>query len=326
MSLQASLDLLQHSPYFQQVLSTYQQIHSIIQQLDQQLIFNLCFLNHAFIIAIIIYKSLKSHLLDSSNNSNNKQQQNIPYVIGLLLCFALGTGGAILNALLLGEHQIYFDYDNITFYFICAWTLVIYSPFNIIYYLLGNFIIQLPLYLLEGYFISGFLMNAIDKGIKLYPNSIFAPIILGIVSVTGGGILKSYFINLYFGKSLENNVLSKPNFILKSILGLSLFYYISKYILDKNEYLIDLNVLLNVNLVIHVTNRNVIEGYFVVLYFYIYLLTHFGGSVVVVNKKKDSIVSGSGGSNGKNDVNNGIVVVSSEKKELKEEGKKKKKK
>ena len=53
-----------------------------------------------------------------------------------------GMGGAILNALLLGEPQGFIQQDTPLLYFLCVWTLVAYSPFNIVHYLTGNVVFE----------------------------------------------------------------------------------------------------------------------------------------------------------------------------------------
>lgn len=81
------------------------------QSLDATLVFNLFFLSHAFIVALMVKRCFEGLIAKG-------KVKEIPFVAGMLLCFAVGTGGAILTSLLLGKTQIFFDNDIINLYLI----------------------------------------------------------------------------------------------------------------------------------------------------------------------------------------------------------------
>lgn len=70
---------------------------------------------------------------------------------------------------------------------------------------------QLFSYAVEGYFVAQFLMNGVNKGVLLFPGKNVAPIVIGTLSaIGGGGILKPFFANLYFGRPMMSSELSSP--------------------------------------------------------------------------------------------------------------------
>ena len=105
--MSAVSDLI-NNPMVQNTFGLVSQAIDSFKSLDEKLVFNVLFLNHAFIVALMVkraFEGLKSRGLEK-----------IPFVAGWLLCFAIGTGGAILTSLLLGKPQIFFDVDVINLY------------------------------------------------------------------------------------------------------------------------------------------------------------------------------------------------------------------
>jgi hypothetical protein len=81
--------------------------------------------------------------------------------------------------------------------FFVAWVLVAHFPFGIIRFLTGNFITEFLTHIPQGFFVGTVILSAVDKAVKEYPNSNFAPVIIGTISGSGGGILLPYILAQY---------------------------------------------------------------------------------------------------------------------------------
>jgi hypothetical protein len=83
---------------------------------------------------------------------------------------------------------------------------------------------------MEAFFVSGFLMDSVETGLQEFPNSFFAPIIIGTLSACGGSILSPFFVNQYFGRPVQSSELSEPTLNIKAPFLISLFYLSTKMI------------------------------------------------------------------------------------------------
>lgn len=106
-----SLSEVINNPMVQSSYRVLSQVYDQFQSLDSTLLFNILFLNHAFIIALMVKRAFNGLIA-------TQKVKEIPFVAGMLLCFAIGTGGAILTSLLLGKTQIFFTNDTINLYLI----------------------------------------------------------------------------------------------------------------------------------------------------------------------------------------------------------------
>lgn len=143
--------------------------------------------------------------------------------------------------------------------------------------LLGNPIVQLFTFAVEGFFVAGFCIGGVVRGTTEYPQSHFAPIILGTIACVGGGILRPFFINQYMGESVENSVLSQPNFTLKAPILMSVFYYVTKFIYKMDTFDVPLSMIPlkeTQNVVLQFTPEHVMKTYFVFHFLMIYFLSH----------------------------------------------------
>lgn len=93
--------------------------------------------NHSFIVANIIFKLFKQNPRKDANG-----ETQFPLVAGVLMMLVTGLGGAIINAVLLGEQQVFLSQDILLAYFLLAWALTIYSPFYVVHYLTGNVVVE----------------------------------------------------------------------------------------------------------------------------------------------------------------------------------------
>ena len=142
---------------------------------------------------------------------------------------------------------------------------------------MGNAFVQLFTFAAEGFFVGGFCIGGVNRGIAIYPQSIFAPIILGSMACVGGGILRPFFVNLYVGESVEGNVLSSPNFTLKAPIIASAFLYVTKVYFKLNLIEIPLSSLPVKELsgvVISFTPDQLVKAYFVLHFVLIYYVSH----------------------------------------------------
>lgn len=81
--------------------------------------------------------------------------------------------------------------------------------------------------MLEGYFVSGFILNGVRDGSKNYPNSYLAPIIFGTISGTGGLFIQPPCINAYLGVNSFQSLASDPNIFFAVPFVLSIYQYVS---------------------------------------------------------------------------------------------------
>lgn len=158
-----------------------------------------------------------------------------------------------------------------------AWIITIYAPFNLVDWLIGNALVQLFTFAIEGYFVAGFCIGGVNTGVAEYPQSTFAPIILGTVSCVGGAILRPFFLNLYIGESVESSILSSPNFVLKAPILTSIFFYVTKHIYKMSTINIPLGALpfkeLE-NVTLSFTPEQVLKAYFTLHFVMIYSMSH----------------------------------------------------
>uniref|UniRef100_A0A7S1PHC4 Uncharacterized protein n=1 Tax=Percolomonas cosmopolitus TaxID=63605 RepID=A0A7S1PHC4_9EUKA len=177
--------------------------------------------NHCLIVSNTVLRNLTS----------KRARSQIGLLAGFLLCIIGGYGGAILTGLIKGNGALgtfLFGNDMWLIYMFVAWVLVLFAPFNLVHLLTGNALVQLPAMLLEGYFVSGFLMGGVTDGYKSYPNSHLAPILFGTIAATGGLIVQPAFINAYLGGiKLMKSLVSEPSFGLYVPFVLSVIHYLS---------------------------------------------------------------------------------------------------
>ncbi len=103
-------------------------------------IYRVLYLNHAFIVANLLRRFFENKTYFP--NTDGKTTTNYPLFAGCMLMIASGLGGAIVVGVLLGETQSYLTQDFLLLYLFCAWILTIYFPFNLVYYLTGNVVVE----------------------------------------------------------------------------------------------------------------------------------------------------------------------------------------
>jgi hypothetical protein len=121
----ATMDKLVNEGTLQLVVNYIEDISSKLQSIDVNVVSNLLFLNHAFIVCNIVY-----NILDGLKRKGKIPE--IPFLIGFVCVMATGLGGAALNSLLRAKPQIIFFNDAILVFFLCAWILTLYFPFGLI--------------------------------------------------------------------------------------------------------------------------------------------------------------------------------------------------
>ncbi|KAL0478554.1 hypothetical protein AKO1_008134 [Acrasis kona] len=208
--------------YVNQTLSLYNRVNDQVSRIDEHTFFYLLFLNHAFVTANNVFRNMKMLL-------NDKSITQIPLLAGFLFMIAAGLGGSICNSVITAKPMVFLEMDVIILFFFVAWVLVAFFPGQLIHYITGNPLVELLTYSIEGVFIGTFMINAVNNGVNLFPTRIFAPIIMGTLSVVGGLILKPIFLNMYLGKQYESTIVGLPNFDLFVPVGISSFYFGAKY-------------------------------------------------------------------------------------------------
>lgn len=232
----------------------------------------------------ILFQLNDAFLVANCVKSLGKQQKcHISFLAGFFLMVISGFGGAILNSLLISKPQIFFYDDSYLYFYMLAWILMLYSPFDLTYRITNLFPITIVANVMEALFVSGFLMDGVETGLQEFPNSFFAPIIIGTLSACGGSILSPFFVNQCFGRPVQSSELSEPTLNIKAPFLISLFYLSTKMI--EISTLFTFQVTDNFNH--EITPVHIVRILFVALYLYIFFWQQSLQREMKDKKKKD---------------------------------------
>ncbi len=80
-------------------------------------------------------------------------------------------------------------------------------------------------YIIQAVFVANTIFANVEKGVKLFPEHIVAPLILGTLGgMASGGITKPFFFNLYLQKAVFGSELSNPTKFVAN-------YFVSKFLM-----------------------------------------------------------------------------------------------
>jgi uncharacterized membrane protein YeiH len=217
-------------------------------------IFQLLFINHAIIVANSVYSMFTA--------TTRKQP---PFIVGFLMTIVMGFGGGIVNSLLTAQPQPFLDSDYLLLIFAAAW-FVTYFSFGLWTWITGNVLVELVTYAIQGLFVAEFCFLGVDQGVKVFPNTHIAPVVIGTIATCGGSFILPFFMNLYLGEPVMSSGFS--NFGLEQLIPLAsaVLYYVTRKLKLLDTYTVKYdkyNVVLNPEVVI--------RGAFVFLFLYFWL-------------------------------------------------------
>lgn len=196
-----------------------------VSSIEPSTLLALNLLNHSFIVSNLVYNRFD----DLKRRSLIKE---IPFLVGLLCVLCTGLGGSMLNSLIQAKAQPFLLNDTLFVVMFVAWILVLYFPFGLVRHVLSFPLIEIVSYGFEGLFVANIVIGAVNGAANDFPTSMFAPLLIGTLSASGGAILRPFFTNQYVGEPVESTVLSQPTLAIKVPLFCSLFYYVATRIYE----------------------------------------------------------------------------------------------
>lgn len=152
----------------------------------------------------------------------------VHFLSGLVCVLTSLVGGSIIiNGFLTPNPQPFLQNLYQIPLVILIWSLTLYTPFGLFRTIFNNPLVEWLLYPIDGIYAGSTLMRTIDNALANHPNSFFAVIILGVLSICGGSLLRPYVLNVFFVKKNPYSPYKLTNPFTRPFI-LTLLYYLFK--------------------------------------------------------------------------------------------------
>lgn len=173
-----------------------------------------CFGTIPFFVCMLVYNHFKKA----------KKDESPPFVFGFLSVLVMGFGGAMINHFLVARPQILFD-DLILGAFFISWVLYLYFPFGIVRFFVSNPLFRIIWNVFQGFFTASAITGASSLARNVYPDSVFAPVIIGVIGGCGGGCVFPYFVSIFYsGERVTDSDLINPSLYVQVVFILAVYY------------------------------------------------------------------------------------------------------